>query len=124
MKTILMIDDEEDFTTIFSERFKKIGFNVIVANSGLDGIEKAKSQKPDLILLDIKMPDQDGLHVFKIIKSDEKCKNIPIIIISGLANQEELQTLTFVMGIDPDDIIEKPFDSKFLIDKINKVLKI
>lgn len=72
MKKILIIDDEIDFTDVLSKRLFKSGFNIITANSGIEGINKAKQEKPDIILLDINMPDKDGLHVFKDIRKNEE----------------------------------------------------
>lgn len=120
---VLLIDDEVDYTKIMSIRLKACNFEVIVANSGIEGIKKAKAEKPDIIVLDIKMPDRDGFHIFKDIREDREIKDTPIIIISGIASQEEIATTAMAMEINPGEILIKPFETEKLLEKMREILK-
>lgn len=123
MVKILMIDDDKHFTAIYQVMLDKKGFKTVVANDGDEGIRKAKEEKPDVIILDIKMPDRDGLHVYREFKNMEDLKDIPIIFVSGFVNSEQLNAMTRAMNIESDEMLVKPFESKDLIEKINNLVK-
>ena len=97
-----------DIRTIITFNLKKEGFNSIEANNGETGLEKARQLVPDLILLDIMLPGIQGLDVCKIIKSDRETKNIPIILVSALGQEDDI-----VNGLETgaDDYITKPFSN-------------
>jgi two-component system, OmpR family, alkaline phosphatase synthesis response regulator PhoP len=116
---LLIIDDEEDLSLMLSFRLRNTGFDTIIANNGNKGIELAKENKPDIILLDIMMPEIDGFEVSKRLKSDAVTRGIPIVIFSALGHNNTKESLE-KLGIA--GFIEKPFEPELLISKINEVL--
>jgi len=89
-KRILIIDDEEEFCNLVKKNLEQTGeFEVYIATNGDDGIRSARNIKPDLILLDIIMPDMDGTDVASLIKNDKSIKNTPIVFLSAIVREEE-----------------------------------
>ncbi|MEX2012895.1 MAG: response regulator [Candidatus Levyibacteriota bacterium] len=88
MAKILLVDDDESLLAVFTTALQKDGFETVTASSGAGGIEKASSEKPDLILLDQVLPDISGNEVLIKLKSQEDTKNIPIIILSNFSQEE------------------------------------
>lgn len=118
-KVLLIIDDEEDLASMLSFRLNNVGFDTITANSGDNGIELAKKNKPDLILLDLMMPEVDGFEVSKRLKLDSATKHIPIIVFSALGNKNTKESIE---KLGAAGFIEKPFEPELLISKINEFL--
>ena len=90
-KKILLIEDEQFLAEMYEMKFKKEGFNMITAGDGREGIEMARSEKPDLIFLDLVMPNIDGYQVLGTLKGDPKTKGLKIYILSNLAQEEEIE---------------------------------
>lgn len=111
---ILLVDDETELVEIVKMRLESRGFEVICAYDGLDGLNKAKSEKPDLVLLDLFMPVVQGYEVCKNLKEDPELKDIPVIIFS--AGKDSLKD---AKAVGASDFITKPVDMEELIDKIN-----
>jgi DNA-binding response OmpR family regulator len=120
MKKILIIDDNPDNVFLLQSRLEKEGFEVITAYDGEMGIQKAVQEKPDLILLDVLMPDISGYDVCKTLTIKEETKLIPIILLTALIDadniREGLQAGAF-------DYIKKPFNRIELIARINSALR-
>jgi DNA-binding response OmpR family regulator len=118
-KKILVVDDETELLKALSIRLKTSGYEVITASDGQEGLEKAKSLNPDLIVLDILMPKMDGYEVCRMLKFDEKYKSIPVIMLTA-----KTQDIDKAMGkkVGANDYITKPFETQDLIDKIKKYL--
>ncbi len=117
---ILVIDDRPDNVYYLQSRLQADNFLVITAFSGPEGIEKAKSQKPDLILLDIMMPVMDGYEVCKILTNDEETKDIPIILVTAKVDSKDVAE---GLRVGAFDYIKKPFDKIELIARINSALR-
>ncbi|MBN3038516.1 MAG: response regulator [Candidatus Omnitrophica bacterium] len=117
-KKILVVDDAADIVDVVKTLLMTSGYDVITAFDGAAGYELAAAQKPDLIILDILMPKMDGYTFVKRKKYDQSIKDIPVIILTGKAEMEDLFTLE---GIK--DYLVKPFDSKQLLALVNKYLK-
>jgi CheY-like chemotaxis protein len=118
-KRILIIDDEEDFTQLVKlnlEQTKR--YEVWVENKGAEGLEAAKSFNPDLILLDIIMPDLEGSEVASRIKNDAETKDIPIVFLTAAATKEEVSSSGGIIGGHP--FLAKPVSTQELIDCIDK----
>jgi len=111
---ILLADDEEDIKTVISLYLSSKGYEVITAYDGLDAIDKAKTEKPDLILLDVMMPIMNGFEVCQKLKDDAETQNIPIIMLSAAAQSD---TITKSLELGAKDYIVKPFEPERL-DKI------
>ncbi len=120
MKTILIIDDEADIRDILSYNLKKEGFNVLTAEDGKEGIDIAKKHLPDLILLDVMMPEMDGIEVCEILKSDVNTQNILICFLTA-RNEDYSQLAGFNAG--GDDYVSKPIKPKLLISRISAILR-
>ncbi len=89
-KKIFIIEDEEFLSEMYKTKFEQEGYQAIVADNGLEGIEAAKNEKPDLILLDLLLPKMDGYEVLKKLRADEQTKNIKIYILSNLGQNGEI----------------------------------
>ena len=117
---ILVADDEIHITTLLKITLEMHGYTVAVANDGAEALEKVEADLPDLVLLDIKMPQMNGWQVCEKLKSDERTKNIPVIMVSAFA-QKEAKQRSFDLGAS--EFIAKPFESAFLLEIIQKVMK-
>lgn len=119
-KKILLIDDEPELVRAVTVRFKASGYEVIPAFDGQEGIDKAQEFKPDLVLLDIVMPEMDGYEVCKRLKSNPDTKDIPILIFTAY-DQRDLEQKCILAGANV--IIMKPFETDELLESVNKFLK-
>jgi DNA-binding response OmpR family regulator len=88
MKTILIVDDDKQLATVFQAALTAVGYQVRVANDGTSGMDAARQQKFDLILLDEMMPDMSGNEVLKTLKSDEATKSMPIAMLTNFGNND------------------------------------
>ena len=120
MKKILVVDDQPDNVFILQDRLKRAGFEVIAAYEGATGIQKTIDEKPDLILLDIMMPDISGFDVCRRLVANEETKNIPIILVTALTDAEDIKE-----GFDAGafDYIKKPFNRDEMLARINSALR-
>jgi DNA-binding response OmpR family regulator len=118
-KRILLADDEEDIKTVVTMFLQSEGFEVVTAFDGLDALEKAQSEKPDLILLDLMMPVLDGYEVCKRLRASEQTANIPVLILTA-ATQKESRARALRVGAK--DYLVKPFEPERLLEKIQKIL--
>lgn len=119
-KKILVVDDEPQLVDMLKMRLEAQNYKVITASDGAEGLEKAKSQKPDLLILDLMLPKMDGCKVCGLLKKDSKYSKIPIIMFSARA-QEEDKKLGAELGAD--SYITKPFEQEVLLAKIKELLK-
>ena len=118
-KKILVVDDDKAVTTLLVGMLSGSGYTVLVANDGLDGMVQVRKMVPDLIILDVMMPEINGYDVCSNLKFDERFKHIPIIVLTS--REQELDSrIGQLMGID---YMQKPIDSKILLEKIQSVLK-
>ncbi len=119
MSKILVVDDEIELVAAIKIRLQTQGFEVVTAIDGDDGFNKARTLNPDLIILDLMMPKRDGYTVCKLLKSDQRYKDIPIIMLTA-RTQERDKKLGFEVGAD--DYLNKPFETENLINKIKNLL--
>jgi len=119
-KRILVVDDEPDFVKAIRIILEANNYEVTVATDGQQGLNLARSQKPDLIVLDLMLPKMDGYKVCRFLKFDEKYREIPIIMLTA-RGQEEDKSLGQQMGAD--DYIVKSEKPEILLEKINQLLK-
>ncbi|MBC7073795.1 response regulator [Candidatus Parcubacteria bacterium] len=110
MKKILFIEDERNLQKSFSEFFQSKGFQFFSAFNGEEGLELAKKEKPDLILLDIILPKKDGVSVLKEIKTDPDLKDIPVIILTNL---EDIEKVSETMSLGAKAYLVKLENSLF-----------
>ncbi|MBA4251823.1 MAG: response regulator [Chlorobiaceae bacterium] len=120
MKKILVVDDNLENVFLLQNRLEKDGFDVITAYDGRVGLEKIRSEKPDLVLLDIMMPELSGLDVCKEVANDHSISDIPIILLSAKVTAEETEEGLKAGAID---YIKKPFNKIELLARINSAIK-
>ena len=120
LKTILVVDDEPAIVKVVSFRLKKAGYNVVSAADGQEGLDLIGKIKPDLILLDLRLPVLDGFQVCQKVKADESLKAIPIIIFTASSTGENIDSRYKEVGAD--DYLIKPFEPEVLLEKIRKLL--
>jgi DNA-binding response OmpR family regulator len=118
-KKILVVDDDPSLTALLDSLLSGQGYNVLIAHDGLDAMVQVRKTNPDLLILDIMMPEINGYDVCRDIKFDARFKHIPIIVLTS-REQELDPRIGQLMGID---YMHKPLDSKILTEKIQKVLK-
>ncbi len=121
LKCILCVEDEPEMIDLIRLILGRRGFEVKGAAGGMEGLNMIRQQPPDLILLDLMMPDMDGWEVYQQIKADEKTKNIPVIVVTAKA-----QSIDKVLGLHiakVDDYLTKPFSPQDLMNSVDKVLK-
>jgi two-component system response regulator VicR len=119
-KLILCIEDEEEMIDLIRLILTRRGFDVRGANGGKEGLEIIRNEHPDLILLDLMMPDMDGWEVYQQMKANEATKNIPVIVVTAKA-----QSIDKVLGLHiakVDDYIAKPFSPQELLNSVDNVL--
>jgi len=118
--TIIYIEDDPEMIDLVTLILNRRGFTVKGAHGGKQGLELVMEEKPDLILLDLMMPDVDGWDVYQQIKADDMTRNIPVIVITAKS-----QAIDRVLGLHiakVDDYISKPFRPQELLDSIDRVL--
>lgn len=119
-KRILLIEDEEDIASLIKLQAELSGYKLHVEVDGINGFRAIEREKPDLVILDIMLPGQNGLDVCRKMKNHPELKNIPVVIIS--AKDEELDV---VLGLElgADDYVPKPFSPRILFSRIKAVLR-
>ena len=117
---ILIVDDELDALTALKRALEADNYNVIEASDGLSAIEKVKTEKPDVVLLDLMMPEMDGIEACKHLKSDPKYKHIPIIMLTA---RGEIDNKIEGIEMGADDYVTKPFNLPELKARIKMVLR-
>lgn len=114
---ILAVDDEPDITRLLRHHLERCGHEVRVAANGWEALAEIKLQRPDLVLLDLMLPDLDGFGVCEILRRDEVTALIPIVIVSAWSSTES-RRLGFEFGAL--DYIIKPFDPHALVERVNR----
>ncbi len=121
-KKILVVDDEQDCRDYLETFFLDNGYEVEVAHDGEDGLYKLKEFFPDLITLDIVMPNQTGVGFFRKLRKSDILQDIPVIILSGATRYKEFFSNDHVTMPRPEAFFEKPFDMQELIDKVKELI--
>jgi two-component system, OmpR family, response regulator VicR len=120
LKRLVYVEDEREMIDLVRLILGRRGFEVIGANGGRDGLETIRRELPDLVLLDLMMPDMDGWDVYQQMKADETTRNIPVVVVTAKA-----QSIDKVLGLHiakVDDYISKPFSPQELTESVEKVL--
>jgi DNA-binding response OmpR family regulator len=123
-KTILVVDDEPDVLTYLTAFFEDNGFRVTKAANGREGFAKAKSERPDLIALDISMPKESGVRMFRDLLDDRSTAGIPVVIITGVSHEFRRFIETRRQVHPPAGYFEKPIERDKLLAKINEILSL
>ena len=139
-KKILIVDDEPDAISFVGTVLEDNDYDYISADNGVEGIDLARKEKPDAILLDLIMPEKSGIMMFQEVKKDPELRDIPVVIVSGASEVTGIDFKNFIFKhpvrqkkdsekdassqfFTPDEFVEKPIDPDELINAIKKVLK-
>lgn len=120
-KKILIVDDEEELVMAVQARLEANGYDIVTAFDGEEGLVKARSEKPDLIILDLMLPKMDGYQVCATLKHDDRYKKIPVLLFTAKAGVEDER-----IGIEDcgaNGYMTKPFEPPALLAKISELLK-
>lgn len=121
-KTILVIDDEPDVVTYLTMLLQDNGYATLDAKNGAEGLEKTRSQRPDLILLDINMPEKSGVRFYRDVREDPELKEIPVVMVTGVMKEFERFISTRRQVPPPDGYIHKPVDVEKLLKVVSDLL--
>jgi CheY-like chemotaxis protein len=120
-KKILIIDDEKDMRVYLATLFRKAGYETEMAANGEEGLKLAASHTPDLITLDVLMPKGSGLRAYRGLRSSEKTKAVPIVVLTGLTRLDD-----FFGDLGdlprPDEMVEKPIDREAFLEKVEALI--
>ena len=119
MAMIMVVDDNEDNRTVLSRMLKLAGYDIRTAENGKRAIEEAVAQAPDLILMDLSMPEMDGWAATSQLKAIQGCRHIPVIIVTGHVTSDDIVS---AQQVGCDDLVSKPVDYNVLIGKVNQYL--
>ena len=125
-KKILIVDDEPAAIDYASAVLEENGYIAISAEDGIEGMEKVRAERPDLILLDIMMPGKGGIAMYRDLRKDEETQGIPVIVITGVARGQRFEEsmMRKAPGLPlPDGYIEKPMKPEGLLELVGKLLK-
>jgi len=120
MKTILIIEDEKDIVDLIEYHLKQAEFSLMKAYDGASGLEMAKKEKPDLIILDLMLPEMEGKDVCRALKSNPLTQSIPILMLTAKAEEID-RIIGFELGAD--DYVTKPFSPRELVLRIKAILR-
>jgi len=120
-KTILLAEDDTMISSMYKTKFEQANFNVLTADNGADGLDLALENKPDLILLDIIMPQLDGFAVLERLKMSSKTKNIPVFLLTNLGTEEDIQKGQELGA--KDYLVKANLTPAEVLDKVKKEFK-
>lgn len=125
MARILVVDDEPDMVEMIKAALEGAAHQVVTAYNGQEGIDKARIERPEAIILDIMMPVKDGFTACKELKADPACKDIPVLILTAVSDHFADSRYAKSMGLelDAEDYIDKPVDPAVLLARLAKLLK-
>jgi CheY-like chemotaxis protein len=127
-KKVLIVDDELDQRIYVATLFKTSGYTVIVTKNGNEGLQKAKELRPDLIILDVMMPEVGGVDMYRRLKSDPALRDIPVIMLTGVGEKSfshylKMLNIQIKESIpEPDAYMEKPLDHEKMLELAEKLL--
>lgn len=124
---ILIAEDDKFLSRVLSDKFRRKGYDVVIASDGLEAINKIKSEFPDIVLLDLMMPNKNGFEILEEVKTDEKYKEIPVIILSNLGQKGDIERGKKLGVVDylvksnmPINDIVKKVEEILAVEKISK----
>jgi len=128
MKKVLVVDDDVDIRKVVSKLVEKAGYITVEAKNGIEGMDKVRKDKPDLIILDVLMPKESGIRMYRELKMEEALNNIPVIVLSAIPkksffrSQKVLDEFAGQSIPEPEAYIEKPEEPEELIALMKEIL--
>jgi DNA-binding response OmpR family regulator len=113
-RTVLVVDDDPVIVKLLQVNFEMEGYVVLTAGDGEQGLERARQEHPDIVILDVMMPKLDGFEVARLLKADPSTRQIPVLLLSAKAQTSDIQAGQSLA----DDYITKPFDPLELLDRV------
>ncbi|NIM51953.1 MAG: response regulator [Gemmatimonadales bacterium] len=120
-KTVLVVDDDPDAREYLSTVLQDNGFIATTANDGVEAIAALEQQAPDLVALDISMPEKSGVAVYRKLKEDDRLKGVPVIIVTGISDEFERFISTRRQVPPPEGYISKPVDAEEFVRKVREL---
>jgi CheY-like chemotaxis protein len=126
-KKILVIDDEPDMVTYLSTLLEDNGYEVVTASDGEEGLQKVKAEKPDLVSLDLLMPNKTGIKMYRELRKDSDIGHIPVVMVTGFG-KDDVPSMDFKKWIQersikgPEAYIEKPVQPEVLLSAVKKAI--
>lgn len=121
---ILLVDDEPAIREMYQRRLIQEGYKVITASNGREGIEMTKQHKPDMVLMDVKMPEMDGIEAATKLKEDSELKNIKIVFLTAFSDPARPEIdRKIAKGIGAEDFIEKSLRLNEFVERVNQIVK-
>ncbi len=123
-KRVLVVDDEPDFVAVVKTYLEKAGFQVDVAYDGVQGLDKVRTQRPGVIVLDVMMPEKDGYTVCRELKQDSAYKDIPIVLLTAVGSKVSSTTYSHFdgMSMEADDYLPKPASAEEITESVKRLL--
>jgi len=124
-KRVLIVDDDPDLVEAVSMLLERAGIVPLAAYGGFEGLEKARTESPDLIILDVMMPDKDGFKVAKELAADEKTRKIPLVMLSAVVDHigsTSYSPHASARDLEADDWFDKPVDPRELVERVKQLL--
>ena len=121
-KKVIVIDDEPDIVTFLTVLLEDNGYTVISAKDGQEGMEKIKSEHPQIVLLDVTMPEKSGVRCYRELRENPDLQTIPVVIVTGVAKDFKNFISSRRQVPPPDGFISKPIDKQELLDTVSKFL--
>ncbi len=124
MKKILLVDDDVDFCEATKLLLESKAYEVVMAHDGKQGLEKVRADQPDVVILDVMMPEMNGYDVCVVLKADPELKNIPVVLLTAVDQAMFRTTYTRLMGqmTEADDYIAKPVEPEELVKRVEALL--
>src|SRR3989338_4428334 len=119
-KRILIVDDEPEIIELLEMRLRKVGYDILTASDGMEGLAKARKEIPDLIILDVMMPKMDGFQVCRFLKFDEKYKKIPILMLTSRGQDSDKR---LGQQVSADAYFPKPYEIDSLLKEVKRLLE-
>ena len=117
---ILVVEDEADLREVLAYNLTRDGYRVVTAENGAEGLRKARKEAPDLVLLDLMLPDLDGVEVCRRLKKDPLTATLPIIMVTAKSEEADV---VLGLGVGADDYVPKPFSPRTLLARVKAVLR-
>ncbi|MGI8906906.1 MAG: response regulator [Candidatus Sumerlaeaceae bacterium] len=122
-KRIVVVDDEPDIRTMLDISLKNQGYEVQLASDGVEGLELIRKTRPDLAILDVKMPRMNGFELLVAMRNDAQLKDMPVVMLTSLTVGTGKSDELWRQSLEITDFLSKPFDTQELLSRVNRILE-